>query len=202
MRLLTAIFILLFSSPSFAQTKSIPVVNKEDSLFDPFSKLEYDKVVAYNLNFDTVTGQRTYRYIEFGKNLDQFSYDCEKSSIRTLDVNSISTLIKIVSDTGTYGQQYADCFEPRLGFTFLEGNKPVFTILVCFVCRFLESTVALPAARSSYYDIDSYEWDERTGQANESKPIYVRRYLKGFSKAGEKKLLELCSQLQMGYCKD
>ena len=50
--------------------------------------------------------------------------------------------------------------------------------------------------------MDSYEWDYKKQEAIKDKPIYVRRYLKGFSVNGEKKLLQLCNQLNMTYCKD
>jgi hypothetical protein len=197
------ILMLFFTTFSFAQKNSIPIVNKVDSLYDPFKNLVFDKVVAFNFNYDTTKNQKRHDYIEFGNNLQTFNYmHIPKSSVRNVDKNITKELISIVSDTSSYGQQYADCFEPRFGVTFFSKNKPVFTMLICFDCGFLESTVPIPASLNSYYDLDSYEWDYQKQEPIQDKPIYVRRYLKGFSEAGEKKLLNICKRLNMKYCKE
>jgi hypothetical protein len=197
------ILMLFFTTFYFAQKNSIPIVNKVDSLYDPFKNLVFDKVVAFNFNYDTTKNQKRHDYIEFGNHLQAFNYLLTpKSSIRNVDRNITKELISIVSDTTTYGEQYADCFEPRLGVTFFSKNKPVFTMLICYDCGFLESTVPIPASLNSYYDLESYEWDYQKQEPIQDKPIYVRRYLKGFSEAGEKKLLNICKRLNMKYCKE
>lgn len=169
---------------------------KEGPFQETFPLLKYDKVIAFNYNFDSLSDRKLYggeKLLEIRKGLSFPGL----SSKKVLTPEQTGTLISIVSDTATYGKNYADCFNPRLGFAFMKNDSVVFFIEVCFECRFLESTVTFPAARHKYYDI-SYTDTDITGK---EVAVTWRRYLKGFSEAGLNRLQGLCEQLQMGYCK-
>src|SRR5690349_15217609 len=126
MRILCWILLLLSSHAIFAQSDSVPIIGAEDSLYDPFPTLVFDKVVAYNLLYDSASKTLSHTGVHFGKNLAEFNYyQLKKNSLRKLDSGTARDLIKILSDTATYGEQYADCFEPRFGITFFSNGKVV-----------------------------------------------------------------------------
>jgi len=184
-----------------AQNKSFPVINKVDSLFNPFDSIHYDKVVAFNLNFDTVKNMKTRKDLYYSESIAKFNYEgISKSSIRVLDSMLLSELISTLSDSSTYGQQHSDCFEPRFGLNFFYNNNTVLSILICFDCNYLESSIVIPASMKSYHDIKSFEWDDDKQKENKRNPIYIRKYLNGFSPKGKQRLLSICAQLKMNYC--
>ena len=187
MKILFIIFINLISLSGFGQKK--PAIYNS-----PFDGIAYDKVLVYNFNYDSLTNEKTYTEISYGEGLSGFNYTTllGKSAIRNVDSETLQEFIAIISDTSTYGDEYADCFEPRLGFTFFYKEKQVFTVLICFDCGFLESTMPIPAARLHY---NEYESTDENGN-----PAVFRKYLKGFSKEGSEKMLNLCERLKMNYC--
>jgi hypothetical protein len=203
MRLLGTILAVLIWASSFAQNEKVKVIGKEENLSDPFLRLSFDKVIAYNMFYDTVRNEKLYSTGQFANGLENFKYATtffptrsKASSRRNVDKALTKEFIAIVSDPSTYGEGYADCFTPRLGLTFFKDEKEVFSVLICFECGFLESTSTLPAARHYYREIPSIEQDN---EGNDRK-ITVIRYKKGFSKKGKDRLLKLCGKLNMNYC--
>lgn len=165
---------------------SEPLISNSDSLFDPFLKLDYDEVFIYNFNFDTAKKQRL--NLEFSVNSFNFN-KVNKTSLKKLDSSTVNHIIKILSDTATYGRQTYACFLPRMGLTFLKDKKTVFNVLICLECNYLESTSRIPAMFHSSYKL----------YPDDSEPITL--YNMGFSDKGKQALLELCSRSGLAYCK-
>ena len=190
--------LLLIGFLTFSQNDKIPIDGKEDNLKDPFKNLMYDKVVAFNFNYDSINKKKTFKQVE--QNPAELKYNSiNKCSIKNVNTYITKQLISIVMDTATYGENYGDCFTPRLGFTFFNKGKEVFSIFICFDCGFLESTTSIPAARKRFYDND-YFGNNSKGEMDETKPRKYRRYLKGFSSKGQNNLADLCEKLSMTYC--
>lgn len=203
MRLLATILTGLIWVSSLAQNEKPKVIGAEENLSDPFLNLTFDKVIAYNLFYDTVNNEKLHPAGAFDNDVKNFRYSTTHfpkvlnvSSRRSVAKDLTKEFISIISDPSTYGQEYADCFTPRLGLTFFNKDKEVFTVLICFECGFLESTSTLPAARHYHREFESTEQDT---DGHENKIIVVR-YKKGFSKKGKARLLQLCGKLNMNYC--
>lgn len=203
MRLLGTILTVLIWASSFAQNENPKIIGKEENLSDPFLNLSFDRVIAYNLFYDTVKNEKLYSGGQFENGLENFNYAMTNfprllsaSSRRNVGKDLTKEFIDIISNTSTYGEEYSDCFTPRLGLTFFKGENEVFSVLICFECGFLESTSTLPAARHYYREINSTDRDK---EGHENK-IVVIRYKKGFSKKGKARLLKFCAKLNMNYC--
>ena len=186
------IFLLTFlmtNLQAFCQD-DIRIVNEVKGTINPLDTLVFDEIVACNINFDSLRNRRT---------LDQTNGDASKydlsprttSSIRNVDSSMFREVVQLFSDTATYGQNYADCFEPRFVLQFKNKGEERFRIIICEGCGYLISTVPIPSAYKKYYDIEI----ENDGE----KAIY-RRYLKGFSETGTLKVNKLCKTLNLGYC--
>ncbi len=176
-----------------AQTKP-PVVNEVQCDRDPLATLKFDKIVAYTINYDPVKKQRTHTQMEKAVTKYNLQPDMFGSCFQTVvPASSHKKIVQLFTDTGTYGAQYADCFEPRFVLQFMSVKQEVFRLVICEGCGFLESTKPIPAAYSRWFDYASEE---------DGKPITYRRYKKGFSPKGTKAINELCKQLGMAYCGD
>ncbi|MBL7812283.1 MAG: hypothetical protein JNL57_08690 [Bacteroidetes bacterium] len=194
LHLLLSTLMLCCGSLLYAQGKQPAIIGKPDTLFDPFEHLTFNRVVAYNFNYDSAQNKRLHSEEGFNDTLGGFSFykTRNKSSLRILDSATIQQLIVTLQDTSTFGNTYGDCFFPRMGITFLQNQKEVFSVLICFECNFLESSIILPASRQRWYEFEAGDFSE-TGTK-------VRRYYKGFSATGKNKLLKLCNDLNMGFC--
>jgi hypothetical protein len=151
---------------------------KKSELKNPFYKLSYTKVVAYNFALKGSYGERGSILTENG-NLD-------RSAVlpgRNLSKEETAILILALTDTSTYGGTSAACFEPRLAFVFYKESKIVGCVNVCFECNYLHSAPEIPAQNYYNHKIGDY---------------VVPSY--GFSKQGRKRLVKLCKTLNMPYC--
>ena len=158
---------------------------------NPLDTLQFDQIIAYTVNYDAEKKMRTRDQMESG--IVEYRFDEPYASAKTiLSKKQSSRLIALLSDTATYGQTRADCFEPRMALQFLKNGKDVFRILICEDCNYLESTVPLPAAERKYYEI-SYE--------DEGEVKVFRRYQRGFSDQGKLAISELCKELKLAYCR-
>jgi hypothetical protein len=170
---------------------NIPIINEVKAKLNPLETLQFDEIVAYNINFDSIRRRRT--YTQMGN--DVHSYDLSPkntSSKRLVESSMFDDIIQLFSDSTSYGEEYADCFEPRFVLQFNLKNDERFRIIICEGCGFLISTVPIPSAYIKYIDHQI--------EIDGNKEIY-RRYKKGFSTAGAKKVNTLCKILEMGYCR-
>lgn len=171
---------------------SIPIINEVKADLNPLDTLKFDQIIAYNINYDTINKRRTH----FQMSGDASEYDLSpkySSSKKNVESYLFEDIISLFSDTATYGDNYAFCFEPRFVLQFRYRKQERFRIIICEGCGFLISTLPIPAAYLKYYD-DQYE--------DEGKQVIYRRYLKGFSKGGAERINDLCTKLKMSYCED
>ncbi len=166
------------------------VINELKVDINPLDTLQFDAIIAYTINFDSIKKRRNRSQILY--EASQYDLSPKQTSYRkNVDKSLFADVVTILSDTSTYGVNYADCFEPRFVLQFKFQNIENFRIVICEGCGHLVSTLPLPAAYVKYYDIDI----EEGGQQK----LY-RRYLKGFSTIGKSKINNLCKLLKMGYC--
>jgi hypothetical protein len=187
----TIITMLLVLVSLLGYSDTIPeVINKIEVGINPLDTLQFDEIIASNINFDFKTKKRTYR----GDSFDEYTLTAiDASSITEVDSSQFKYILDLFSDTATYGDNYGDCFEPRFALQFKRNKEEVFRILICEDCNQLESTVPIPAAYQKFYDI---------GSSDNGKDITIRRYLSGFSKSGKVKINDLCRKLNLEYCQE
>lgn len=145
--------------------------------YNPYKNLPYDSIVAYDFMGD---GDRSIVY----KN------KLEKSAKnpRKLSEQQTEKLIATVTDTATYGNGTAACFNPHLGFVFYHKGKIKSSINVCFGCNYLIADEYLPA--HNHYNYLEVGDD------------YIFRFPQyGFSDQGKEKLMQFCEELGLAYCK-
>lgn len=187
-------FIWLFAANFQAYCQdSIPIQNEVKAGINPLDTLHFDEIIAYNINFDSINNKRTYTQMSY----DAKDYDLTPESTtskRIVDSTLFDGIVSLFSDTATYGENYADCFEPRFVLQFKYKSQETFRIIICEGCGFLISTLPIPAAYLKYYD-NMYE-------DNDGKQVIYRRYLKGFSENGDARINQLCRSLKMGYCEN
>lgn len=180
-----------FNITVFSQDR-IQIENEVIALYNPLDTLKFDQIIAFNINYDSVNHRKTL-FQDFN-NADKYKlYSKYSSSKRIVDKKLFESIIRLFSDTATYGNNYADCFEPRFVLQFKLDGRDKFRIIICEGCEFLISTLPIPAAYLKYYD-NEYEI--------EGKKMIHRRYLKGFSEKGAIQINELCKKLNLGYCED
>lgn len=187
--ILLCTFLLLVSSHTYSQD-SIPIINEVKVGINPLDTLNFNEIIAYTINYDTAKKRRTH----FQISQDPKKYDLtpwRTSSKRIVDTTLFDSILLLFSDTSTYGDTYASCFEPRFVLQFKNNDKEVFRIIICEGCGFLISTLPIPSAYSNYFD-SPYEED--------GKKVIYRRYMKGFTAIGASKINRLCKTLKMAYC--
>jgi len=162
------VFVFIVNSAAFCQELKIV---KKSQLKNPFKKLKYTKVIAYN--FALKGSHEQYSIIKEDGKLDYTTV----LPGRILLIEEVDSLITTLADTSTYGGGIAMCFEPRLAFVFYNDNSIVACIDVCFECNYLTSTISIPA-----------------------KDYYNKNFDYGFSKFGRKRLIAFCRKLNMSYC--
>jgi hypothetical protein len=139
--------ILFFSIPSFSQK-------------NPFSKLQFDKVVMYDFSG--------------GKGAEDFSIINQKGKLAksvtkeiVLDKNTIVMLNQKLESRKSFGAGTASCFDPHLGIVYYYKDKPVAHISICMDCNRLSSSKEIPA--------------QNQGKTGEGKETYY--FLDGMSKS-------------------
>lgn len=204
---INSLLLLAFSFiGGIAQNDSIPIKGEVKNLYNPFDSISYDKVIAYNFNYDVKTGYKKHTHSEFGPDLEQFNYYSLLNAmdgiiaLDTLSKKEIDSAITILSDTSTYGKSPYACFEPRLGLSFFKGNKAELDILLCFDCNTLESSIPIPASKKYFIDFKRYEIIPNTYDEDTTKPYFGRKYLDGFSEEGHARLVKFCQSLNLVYC--
>jgi hypothetical protein len=177
---------------------SLPILTfgQNSTPINPFAKLKYDSVVAYNYNTDD-----EYNYDEeliVNKKINKgVGITCTKK----LDKEEIKQITDILIDTATYGNGTAACFEPRFALIFFKKAKIVAVIEICLECNRLSSSVEIYAqTRQFYVSIDDKEvaYYDAPKHIREDKNTTIRPYT-GFTKDGRKRINDFCKQIKMSY---
>lgn len=142
----------------------------ESPVDNPFSRLKYDKVMA----FDYEPDHETPFVLPNGK------FSGRIISKKPLTKKQIDYITKTICDTVTYGNSTAACFDPHFALVFYAADSIVANVEVCLDCNYLESSQMIPA--QTYHNIVIPE-DSLT----------LPRY--GFSKTGRKKINKLVKEL-------
>lgn len=136
---------------------------------NPFDKLKYDKVIAYEFNGN---GMRTIDQVLFG--------DRERlENQTTLDSSKIKKFEKIISKKNAYGQSTAACFDPHFAVIYYLGDSIVAQVDVCLMCNYLISSKKIASEYQYMMDVGTE----------------FERPLKGFSKSTRKELDEFIASL-------
>lgn len=154
----------------------------KNQLQNPFDKLQYDKVVAYDYD-----GQVERPIVTEKGELVKF--DGRHGAIfmtKELTKKQISEFNQITGDTATYGGIPASCFDPHLGIVYYMKNKIVGHISICFGCNFLQASIEIPATNFKKYIVQG------------DTPMELTAY--GFSKLGATKLSNFCKSLGFDHC--
>jgi hypothetical protein len=137
---------------------------------NPFEKIDYDSLVGYNF---ALRDTRVQTILGKDRTLD-------KTTIfpgTKLRESQSKSLIRIITDTLTYGGASYACFEPKHAFIFYKHSSIVALVEICFACNNVRSTPAIPAV--DYYAMKS---DHQ-----------LSNY--GFSNKGAKRLMDLCKKI-------
>lgn len=145
--------------------------------FNPYSTIQYDSIVAYDFNGEG-GGSIVYK--------DKLDKTAKNNT--TLTQPQIDSLLFFVTDTNTYGNGTSACFDPHLGIVFYKDKKIISTIDVCFGCNYLVSSTHLPA-QSYHSRVNTYD------------DYVIHQSYQGFSDEGKRRLLWLCKNLGLKYCK-
>jgi hypothetical protein len=140
-------------------------------------KLDFDQVKAYDFN-----GRRENVSILRIMRRRQYSL-VSKDTLISKEL--AKKFITIVTDTNTYGQSFAACFEPSLGFIFFKENKAIYEINVCLDCNSLQASSAINAVNHHIY-IDTVN----------STNSYFNF---GFSKTGQQAIIDFCKEITFHY---
>ena len=108
-------------------------VNKKGSR--PFSKLDYNRVIAY----DYECGMETrVNIVEDGR-----LNPAIKQQV-ALTQRQVDELTNYLGARSTYGESPADCFNPHLGIVFYRDTSVVAFVSICLDCHHLESSIEIP----------------------------------------------------------
>ena len=135
---------------------------------NPFDKLDYDKVIAY----------------EFQGNGELLIENClknEKEKInktKTLTEKQTEKLETILTSEKAYGNTTMSCFDPHFAVIYYLNEKIVGTINICLECNYLISSEKIPATELKMIKIsDDYSYPAKGFSKNTRKEIY--NYIKG-----------------------
>ena len=146
---------------------------------NPFLLLNFDKVVAYDYE-----GRRGEEILDIIDSSGILANTVTKERILTR--NQIDRVTYLLGDNSTYGEAYADCFDPHLGLLFFNVNKVVASLDICLECNRLYSSIKIPATYYKHIQTgNDYEYPAE-----------------GFSKIGRQKINSLCKEFRFDHCKD
>lgn len=138
-------FTLLINCNEKKQAEDSQFTNNKPQNLRSFIDFKYDQVIA----FATVNPMEQ-------PNINDFNLDKFKDTIsRRLDSNQIHTLNDILSGKEKNSEDnlgVADCFYPRHNIVFLNKNKVVNYILICFECNDVKSSKPTFASMKNYED--------------------------------------------------
>lgn len=106
---------------------------------NPFTKLKFDKVIAYDFS-----GGK-----ESDLSIVTPAGKLSKSVSKQKELpNSLAKELSIqLGSKSSYGKGTASCFEPHLGFVYYYKGKIVAHVTVCLDCNRLRSSIDIPAQK-------------------------------------------------------
>lgn len=158
---------------SYLKTAKTLKPNTKNGL--PFSKIDYDKIVAYDYKGD----EEMYPAV-IDKN-GKFISIIEKQQFLSQD--QADKILSALSKKGSYGEASAACFNPHLGLVFFKDNKKVNQINICLGCNNSISEIDIPAQTHRTFNKgtdDEYSFT-------------------GFTSKGKKAVIDLCKELKFYY---
>jgi len=174
--------VAVIDSVSVSVTKSQSVkpiyVSKNPNACNPFNKIDYDRVIAYDYGRE---GEDSYLQIVDKKG----NLDATVIQQKDLTQQQVDDITNYLGKKETYGETPAWCFKPHMGIVFYNGQKIIAHISICLECNLLKSSIEIPA--TSFAKMNE-------GAKNEYP-------LEGFSKEGRTKLNALCKELQFSHCR-
>lgn len=139
----------------------LPILTKAQS--NPFEKLEYNKVVAYE-------------YQGEGGLLIQRCLKNKKEKINkslVLTETQTTKLEKILTSENGYGNTIMSCFDPHLGIVYYHNEDIVATINICLDCNYLISSENIPATELKMIKVsDDYSYPAKGFSKSTRKEIY------------------------------
>ncbi|WP_426277196.1 hypothetical protein ACN9MN_17730 [Chryseobacterium sp. S-02] len=158
---------------SYLKTAKILKPSTKNGL--PFSKLDYDKIIAYDYKGD----EKMYS-AAIDRN-GKFIPIIEKQKFLTQ--NQADKILSVLSKKSSYGEASAACFNPHLGIVFFRNNKKVNQINICLDCNNSISEIDIPAQAHKVFN----------------KGTDSEYYFTGFTPKGKLAVIELCQELQFYY---
>jgi len=165
MKILLLFILIIFSHNLNAQD----LISKED-LSNPFDFLKFDSVVVYRKV--KVEGQFDKLGVLKKGEINVVFF----KRIRNLELKEVHKLIKIITDTNTYGGDVVMCFESNIGVVFYQSDNIIGSIDFSLSCNQLNSSFFIPAEHYFDFSVGKYEGDE------------LIMPMTGFSDKGEKKI--------------
>ncbi|WP_299277949.1 hypothetical protein [uncultured Psychroserpens sp.] len=136
---------------------------------NPFAKLKYDKVVAYEFQ-----GEGDVLIIECLKNQNE-----KINKNKALSKKETQSIEHILTSEKAYGKGKAFCFDPHFAIVYYLKDEIVCSIDICLDCNSLVSSIKIPATKLKYIKIgDDYSYPAD-----------------GFSKISRKHIYEFCKAL-------
>lgn len=141
----------------------------------PFSRLEYDKVIAY----DFAGSEEPYASVidEKGKFIPVVLGQC------SLTQEQSDTILSTLTKNSTYGEATAACFKPHFALVLYKDNKKISQINVCLDCNYLISDIEIPA-----------ETHKKINKGTKDEYVMI-----GFTKSGKTAIIDLCTELNFRY---
>jgi len=174
--------ILIFVVSVFLLSGSADLQQKP--LVNPFEKLVYDRVVAYDYD-----GMANYQIVRDGQLVKFDGHHGKIFHLAVLTNSQVNRFNKIIGDPATYGAKTAACFDPHLGIVYYQKEKIVGYVSICTSCNYLEPSVQIPASRlKKYYEGEGEYRVEITAN--------------GFTIPARKKILDFCKELKFSQCND
>lgn len=141
----------------------------------PFDKLQYDKVIAY----DYEGSEEPYPAVIDNKGRFVPVVLAQQYLTQEQADQILSTLAK----KSTYGEGTAACFQPHFALVFYKDNKMMHQINVCLDCNYQITDLEIPA--ETHKIVNKGKEDEFA--------------LTGYSISGKKAIIDLCKELHFTY---
>lgn len=154
---------------------SAKTVNPNLKNGQPFDKLDYDKVIAY----DFAGSEEPYPAV-----IDrQGKFVPVVLGQQYLLQEQADKILSTLTSKSTYGEATAACFQPHFALVFYKDNKMINQINVCLDCNYLISDIVIPA--ETHKKVNAGTKDEYA--------------ITGFTVKGKKAIIDLCKELNFTY---